>query len=64
MISTAIVVEFSGQDFFEQDRPVTLERMTFWRRDGRTRLALGAVPRILLLEAYRDFRQIAHAGDG
>ncbi|MCB1021202.1 MAG: hypothetical protein KDC27_14820 [Acidobacteria bacterium] len=57
-------MEFSGQDFFEQDRPVTLERMTFWRRDGRTRLALGAVPRILLLEAYRDFRQIAHAGDG
>jgi hypothetical protein len=66
-----VYVEFTGQDFYEGDRPVALQRMTFKALpdpaadDQRHRvLTLAEVPPILLLESFRDLREIALAGDG
>jgi hypothetical protein len=64
-------LEFSGNEIPESDELVALERMVFQETPdpgsvGRpfTRLPLAEVPPILLLESFRDLREVAGAGEG
>lgn len=59
-------IDFSGQDFGEHGpHKAELGALTFWRKGpqagGATRrLSLADVPPVLLVESYRDYREIAH----
>lgn len=63
-----IHIGFTGNELPEQDHPTALQRLSFRTADGDPwsvdAVPLTQVPRILLLESYRDLRQIAESGDG
>ena len=65
-------IEFSGNEIPEVDQVVALERLSFQRmpgagasdRRGVERMMLADVAPILLLESFRDLREIAESGEG
>jgi len=61
-------IGFTGNELPEQDHPTALQGLSFRTADGDpwsvNAVPLTQVPRILLLESYRDLRQIAESGDG
>jgi hypothetical protein len=67
-----VCVEFSGNHIPEQNHLVALERMSFRRTPAASAgdrrllvsLPLAEVPPILLLESFRDLREIAESGRG
>jgi HEAT repeat protein len=61
-------VEFTGSPLPEENRPVALLALAFLKRgraeEGEVRLALEAVPKVLLSECWNDMRIMAAEGSG
>ena len=72
-LEVEVEIEFTGSPLPEEDIPVALRTLAFYRvpanaekasRWNRPKLELGEVPAVLLSECYNDIKQIAAEGTG